>query len=160
MQSVDSYCLSPLAAAIHFFPGITRKLVHSQNWCNVRPVFLSITSNSLALSMSPGQDRHSFFCLLAPARSVFSCGAHLIGTAPSSPFGSPRGQGHPCPTATQQVQTGAENAREGLLDTDGLQWGVPPSRELWGRAVVCGWPHSLPENMGEGQGARGVPLSH
>lgn len=31
-----------------------------------------------------------------------------------------------------------------------------PSRELWGRAVVCGQPSS----MGEGQGARGVPLSH
>lgn len=47
----------------------------------------------------------------------------------------------------------------------GGQGGIPaalcaPSREPWGPAVVCGWPFSMLEDAGEGQGARGVPLSH
>ena len=92
----------------------------------------------------------------------------MAGGAQSSPFDSPRGQGHPsqagplshrCP-APQQLQPRAEEAREGFLGTDTLQRSVPPAREPWGRAVVCGCPPSAPEDAGEGRGARGVPLSH
>lgn len=77
-----------------------------QNWCNVRPVFLSSTGNNVSLSLPPGQHRHSFRCLLAPARSVFNRGAPLAGAAPSSPFSRPAGQGRcpragPCPTAAR-----------------------------------------------------------
>lgn len=105
MDSSDSYCLPPL------FAGQSGHCSQPPtNCCSIRPVFLS--SNGLSLSLFPGQQRHSFCCLLSPDRSVFLLQGSLgLGSSELSFWLSPWGWavvGHrPAPHSSSRCGKGS-----------------------------------------------------